>query len=349
MLKKGIFFIPVDDKNKHQDVLLNEIIEQTINGENWGLKEAFFGEHITDQHEKISSSLMMVSVLSKLTKNLSLGTLTTNLNFFKPATISAIIAQADNLCEGRLILGIGSGANRSDVESIDMLEKDNYKIMLEIYEILKKIFYEDNLPVNINSENYRVSTKQSFNKKLGLGYFNKLYKNRKNLEIIMPALNANSYNVKICAEKNWNIAISNFCSDEIIDNHIENYLKFSKLNKEEALKKIKLTKLIYVNDDDKNLEDYIFSENSPYYKVVSIIFDKLKTFNKHSCFGEKVENSMDALKNVILYGSSDKINEKIKYYKDKYGDLSSLIYVSVPKTGLSIYDNSLELFSKNVK
>ena len=55
MLKKGIFFIPVDDKNKHQDVLLNEIIEQTINGENWGLKEAFFGEHITDQHEKISS------------------------------------------------------------------------------------------------------------------------------------------------------------------------------------------------------------------------------------------------------------------------------------------------------
>ena len=44
----------------------------------------------------------------------------------------------------------------------------------------------------------------------------------------MPALNYNSYNVEICAKNKWSIAISNFCSDEVVFNHIERYLHFSK-------------------------------------------------------------------------------------------------------------------------
>ena len=36
------------------------------------------------------------------------------------------------------MLGVGSGANRSDVEAVDMLEENNHKIMLEILGILKK-------------------------------------------------------------------------------------------------------------------------------------------------------------------------------------------------------------------
>ena len=62
-MRKGIFFIPINDQNKEPDLLFDEVIEQTINAENWGLEEAFFGEHITDKHEKITSSLMMNGVL----------------------------------------------------------------------------------------------------------------------------------------------------------------------------------------------------------------------------------------------------------------------------------------------
>ena len=164
----------------------------------------------------------------------------------------------------------------------------------------------------------------------------------------MPALNKDSHNVRICAENNWSIVISNFCSDHIVDNHINNYLKYSKLNNKEALKKIKLTKLIYVNDKNKDSEKYVISEKSPYLKVVDIIFKKLKTFNKHGCFGENVNNSIDALKNITLYGSPDTVKNKIDFYKSKYGDLSSIIYVEVPKTNSEVYDSSLELFAKNV-
>ena len=346
-MNKGIFFIPVNDQNKEPDSLFDEIIEQTINAENWGLAEAFFGEHITDRHEKITSSLMMISAVSQLTKKIKLGTLTTNLNFYKPATISAMISQVDNLSKGRLTLGIGSGANKSDVEAIDMLEKDNHKIMLETYKIIEEIFKKQG-PLDIKTENFNVSTKKTFNEKHGLGFFNKLYNERQDLEVMMPALNKDSYNVRICAENNWSIVISNFCSDYIVDNHINNYLKYTKLNRKEALKKIKLTKLIYVNDNNKDSEKYVLSEKSPYLKVVDIIFKKLKTFNKHGCFGENILNSIDALKNIALYGSPDAVKSKIEFYKSKYGDLSSIIYIGVPKTNLEVYDSSLEKFAKNV-
>ena len=346
-MNKGIFFIPVNDQNKKNDVLFDEIISQTIEAEKWGIKEAFFGEHITDKHEKISSSLSMVSALSHLTKNIKLGTLTTNLNFFKPATISAIISQVDNLTKGRLMLGVGSGANRSDVEAVDMLEENNHKIMLEILGILKKIFYEKD-GLKVKTDNFTVSTEKSFNEELGLGFFNKLYNNRKNLEIVMPALNKNSYNVKLCAKNQWSIVVSNFCSEEIIDNHIKNYLEHSDLNEEEALKKIKLSKLIFVSEDKNNVETKLVAEDSPYLKVVDVIYKKLKTFDKHQCFGEGLSNSAEALKSICLFGNPDQIKEKVSQYKSKYGSLSSLIFVDVPKTNKEEYDKSLELFAKYV-
>ena len=154
-MKKGIFSIPVYKKNISMDLVIDEIIGQTIKAEKWGLDEAFFGEHITDMHEKITSSLLMVSTLSRLTEKIKLGTLTTNLNFYKPAVIASMIAMADNLSKGRLMLGIGSGANMSDIESIGFAEKNNHSLMLEIEQILQKIFRSQKL-VNIKSKNYKV-------------------------------------------------------------------------------------------------------------------------------------------------------------------------------------------------
>ena len=347
-MHKGIFFIPLDDQNKQNDLLFDEIIDQTITSEKLGLSEAFFGEHITDKHEKISSSLSMVSALSRVTKKINLGTLTTNLNFFKPATIAAIISQVDNLVKGRLLLGVGSGANRSDVEAVDMLDKNNHKIMLETLEILQNIFYGSK-NIDIKTENFNVSTSKSLNDDLGLGYFNKLYKERKNLEIVMPALNRDSYNVKLCAKNRWGIVISNFCSDDIIDNHIESYLKHSPLDKEKALKKIRLSKLIFATENKKDSEKFLKNDNSPYLKAVDIIFRKLKTFNRHGCFGKDIENSSQACEKIVFSGTPEMINKRMDYYKNKYGSLLSLIYVDVPKSSNDIYKNSLGLFAEYVK
>ena len=348
-MNKGIFFIPIDKKNKKPDVLFDEIINQTVISEKWGLNEAYFGEHITDMHEKITSSIMMISALSKLTKKIKLGTLTTNLNFYKPAVIAAAISQVDNLSHGRLMLGVGSGTNLSDLESIGMMKENNHKLMLESLEIIKEILFKKNKSFfQKKTDNYFVSTKKTYNRKLGLGSFNKLFNSRKNLDIVMPVLNKNSYNVRLCAKNNWSNVISNFCSDEIIENHIESYIKNSRLKKKDALKKIKLSKLIFVQEKNDKIEDRLLSKNSPYLQVVDTLFTKLKTFKRHGCFGENVNNSSVATKQIVMHGTIKNVRDKINYYNDKYGELGSIIYVNVPNSKDKFYNKSFELFSKHV-
>ena len=56
------------------------------------------------------------------------------------------------------------------------------------------------------------------------------YKDRSNLDIIMPALGKIHLMLNYVQKMN-EIVISNFCSDDVIENHIENYLKYSKLKK----------------------------------------------------------------------------------------------------------------------
>ena len=87
-MDKGLFSIPVYNQNVSMDKVIDEIVSQVVEADKWGVNEAFFGEHITDKHEKITSSLLMVSTLSKLTKKIKLGTLTTNLNFHNPAVVA---------------------------------------------------------------------------------------------------------------------------------------------------------------------------------------------------------------------------------------------------------------------
>jgi len=346
-MNKGIFYIPLYQQKKDFSEILDEVKETLLFVDKKKFSEAFFGEHLTDKHEKITSSIMMVAAAASFTNNIKLGTLTTNLNFYPPAVSAAQISLADNISKGRLMLGIGSGANNSDKESVGKLNSNNYEIMMESYYIIKKILYDKDF-IKYKSKNFDISIMQSRNKSLGLGYFNKLYKNRKNLEVIMPALGENSYNVKVCAKKNWSIVISNFCSNEIIENHIENYLKYSSLRKPEALKKIKLSKFIFASEN-KNIEKYLFDKKSPYFKSVEIIYNKLKTFNKHQCFGNNVNNVLDAIDNVVLYGNSKKIKNYIRNnIVKKFGEISSLIYVSVPKSNQKIYNESLKIFAEDV-
>ena len=128
----------------------------------------------------------------------------------------------DNLSKGRLILGIGSGANNSDKEAVGLLDTKGHELTLESLKIIKKILYSKNFD-RYKTKNYFVSVKKNKNSKLGLGYFNKLYKDKSNLDIIMPALGKNSFNVKLCAKNEWSIVISNF-AQMMFRKSLENYL-----------------------------------------------------------------------------------------------------------------------------
>ena len=49
-MKKGLFSIPVYNQDVSIYDVTNEVINQVVKADKWGLNEAFFGEHITDKH-----------------------------------------------------------------------------------------------------------------------------------------------------------------------------------------------------------------------------------------------------------------------------------------------------------
>ena len=65
-----------------------------------GLKE-LYGDTL-QTNTKIASSLMMIASVSQLTSQMKLGSLTTNLNFYKYAALAAWISTVDNMTKGGL-------------------------------------------------------------------------------------------------------------------------------------------------------------------------------------------------------------------------------------------------------
>ena len=139
-MKKGIFYIPCYPKETKLDKIVNEIKTSVIFCDKNNFKEAYFGEHLADKYEKITSSLNMISALSLLTKKIELSSLTTNVTFYNPSVLASHISLVDNMCKGRLKLGIGSGSNISDVESVDLINDNNREKMFEILLLIKKLF-----------------------------------------------------------------------------------------------------------------------------------------------------------------------------------------------------------------
>ena len=67
-MKKSVFYIPCYPKNVKTYKIIDEIRQSILMCDGHGFEEAFFGEHIADKHEKISSSLMIAASLAFITK-----------------------------------------------------------------------------------------------------------------------------------------------------------------------------------------------------------------------------------------------------------------------------------------
>ena len=166
----------------------------------------------------------------------------------------------------------------------------------------------------------------------------------------MPALNQGSYNVEICSKNCWSIVISNFCSEKIVKDHINRYIKFSPLDKKSALKKIRIAKYLHVLENQSDVKKYAYNDNSPYIQSINFLYKKLKTYKKEKVFGSNVVDLKGAVENTLLAGTPNKIQEYIdNIKKNNFGEIKSIVFVTVPKSHLAEYDNSLKLFANHVK
>ena len=167
-MKLGYFIMPLHPVGKDWRRTLEEDREAVLLADRLGFEEAFIGEHVTDLAETITSCLIFIATLARVTRRIRLGSGTVNLANRHPAATAAEIAMVDTLLEGRFILGVGPGGLRSDAEMFENLDADRNSIFVEAMEHMIALWTQDP-PYRLSGERWQLTTERTWIPDLGQG------------------------------------------------------------------------------------------------------------------------------------------------------------------------------------
>jgi alkanesulfonate monooxygenase SsuD/methylene tetrahydromethanopterin reductase-like flavin-dependent oxidoreductase (luciferase family) len=131
-VRLGYFTMPLHPPERSPTVTLEEDRQAIILCDQLGFHDAFVGEHLTEKSENVTNSFIFLATLLPVTKQIKLGTGTSNLSHTHPTLIASHAAMFDHLARGRFILGVSPGALASDAEALGMLHEDRNKLFADL-------------------------------------------------------------------------------------------------------------------------------------------------------------------------------------------------------------------------
>jgi len=138
-MKFGIFHLmPRRRVEKAVPEIYGDTVEQTRVAEELGFDIAWFAEHHFSNYCMCPSPLVMAAYFASQTKSIRLGTACLVTPLYNPARMLEEIGMVDNLANGRLVVGLGSGYQNYEFERFDVkLEqaKEMFRESLDIYEM----------------------------------------------------------------------------------------------------------------------------------------------------------------------------------------------------------------------
>ena len=134
----GIFIL-MQQRNKHKTShqILRDAVEQTRVADELGFGGAWYAEHHFSNYGMCSSPLTMIAHCAAVTKNIRLGTGIVVAPLYTPARLIADVAMVDQLSNGRLNVGIGSGYQQFEFERFGISLAEAKDRTLEIIDMLE--------------------------------------------------------------------------------------------------------------------------------------------------------------------------------------------------------------------
>ncbi|HEY2256804.1 MAG TPA: LLM class flavin-dependent oxidoreductase [Variovorax sp.] len=134
----GIFIL-MQQRNKHKTSyqILRDAVEQTRVADELGFGAAWFAEHHFSNYGMCSSPLTMISHCAAVTRKIRLGTGIVVAPLYQPARLIADAAMVDQLSDGRLNLGIGSGYQQFEFERFGVSLESAKERTLEMLDMLE--------------------------------------------------------------------------------------------------------------------------------------------------------------------------------------------------------------------
>ncbi|MDB9778615.1 LLM class flavin-dependent oxidoreductase [Burkholderiaceae bacterium] len=329
----GMFMMPLHPPGRIPHETLREDQEAIILADQLGFSEAYVGEHVTDLAENVTSCLMFLASVARLTTNIKLGTGTINVPNSHPAAIAAQVAMLDHMLEGRFIMGISPGGLMSDAEVFGNFERDRLEIFVEGINMVLDI-WESEPPYDLKGKYFNISTARSMIPEIGQGAILKPFQ-RPRPPIVVTAVAPFSKGVTAAAERGWDPISANFLLPKWVKTHWDSYAQGCETAGRPALPaNWRVAKSIFVTDNDDALaKRYAHTAEGPYHFYFKQLIRKLVGYGGRSNLFKADQSEPDDSINadtvapkLVIAGSVDSVVDQILALRDDVGDFGTLLY-----------------------
>ncbi len=355
-MKLGMFMMPVHPLHRNNTETLKEDREAVILADRLGYHDVFIGEHLTDQAENITNSLLFLATLIHSTKSIKLASGTCNLSQIHPVIVAANAAMFDHLCEGRFILGVSPGALVSDAEAIGILEEDRNKMFAEAIDVILAI-WERSAPYDIEfpGSRFKVSTRKTMDLDFGVGVMPKPFQ-KPRPEIVGTVVAPFSKGVVAMGERDFHPLSANFLLPHWLKTHWTNYAEGKRkagITPDSA--EWRVARTVFVADDDKVAAAYgRHDANSPYRFYYKQLQTKLTKAGRHAVFKERLDQPDPeityefVLDRLCIYGTVNKVVDQLLALREQVGDFGELVYAGMDWVDKKLGQRSMELMATEV-
>jgi alkanesulfonate monooxygenase SsuD/methylene tetrahydromethanopterin reductase-like flavin-dependent oxidoreductase (luciferase family) len=352
-MKLGFFTMPIHPLGRNLTEVFKEDRELALIADRLGYTEGYFGEHITDAAETITSGLIFIAWVLNDTKNIKLGTGTVNLPNHHPAMVAAEVAMVDHMAEGRFLFGISPGGLLSDAELFGNLDKDRTAMFVEAINHILDI-WKGEPPYNLKGEHWTISIERQTIKEIGQGYIHKPYQ-RPHPPIMVTAVAPFSKGVTEAAARGWEPISANFLLPVWVKSHWPKYVEgCEKGGRKADPANWRIAKSIFVAEDLATAKRYATEASGPYHHYHNSLVTKLVKNGRGNLFksDQKAPDSSvtveGALKDLVIWGTPEKVTDDLLAFREQVGDFGTLLYAGFDWVDKRLGIRSMELMAEKV-
>jgi len=355
-MRLGYFTMPLHPLHRNPTETLQEDRQAIILADELGFYDAFVGEHLTDQAENVTNSLLFLATLIPQTRQIKLGSGTSNLSHSHPTLLATHAAMFDHLAKGRFIFGISPGALASDAEALGILDEDRNRLFAEAIDVILAI-WEGEAPYDIDlpGNRFKVSTAATAAFEIGRGIMLKPYQ-RPYPEIVGTVVAPFSKGVVAMGKRDFHPMSANFLLPHWLRSHWENYAEGKRaVGLAPDTADWRIARTIFVADDDGVARAYGKQDaNSPYRYYYRQMLTKMKMSNRHVIF-KKHKDEDDAavtldrlVDELVIAGTVEQVVEQILALRETAGDFGEIVYAGMDMVDPELARRSMELMATQV-
>jgi len=297
--------------------------------------------------------LFQASLISD-TKQIKLGTGTSNLSHSHPVLVAAHAAMMDHLLKGRFIFGVSPGALESDAEALGIRGIDRNAMFAEAIDHIFNIWTGEP-PYDLKGDFWNISTRETQFAEIGLGPIAKPYQ-KPYPPVVGTVVAPFSKGVIEMGKKGFLPISANFLLDKWVKTHWTNYAQGCEEGGREAnTADWRVARSIFVHDDHKTAIDYgKENERSPYRFYYNQLFTKLKKGNRHEVFKPERDFPDEDLNldfivdNLVIAGDVNSVVDQILAFREVTGDFGTLLYAGKDWEDKELGRRSMELMAEEV-